>query len=38
MNRPHGRLAPVSGFDVIGDVHGCADMLEGLLDELAARP
>jgi hypothetical protein len=24
----------VSGFDVIGDVHGCADKLEGLLREL----
>ena len=22
------------GFDVIGDVHGCADKLEGLLQEL----
>ena len=24
----------MSGFDVIGDVHGCADMLEGLLRDL----
>jgi len=22
------------GYDIIGDVHGCADMLEGLLGEL----
>jgi hypothetical protein len=22
------------GYDIIGDVHGCADLLEGLLDEL----
>ena len=24
----------MSGYDIIGDVHGCADMLEGLLQGL----
>jgi hypothetical protein len=27
----------MTGFDVIGDVHGCADLLEGLLGELNYR-
>src|SRR5664280_345440 len=31
---PHGTLFPMSGYDVIGDVHGCADKLEGLLGAL----
>ena len=34
MNHRHGRLTFVRGFDVIGDVHGFADKLEGLLQEL----
>jgi hypothetical protein len=31
---PEGRLSRMSGYDVVGDIHGCGDMLEGLLGEL----
>ena len=31
------RLGPMSQYDIIGDVHGCADLLVGLLDRLGYR-
>lgn len=28
----------VEGYDIIGDIHGCADQLEALLEEMGYRP
>ncbi len=36
--RSAARMSGVSGYDVVGDVHGHADQLVGLLDQLEYRP
>ena len=33
----HMSVSNPSGYDVIGDIHGCADELEALLDKLGYR-
>src|ERR1035437_797422 len=37
MSDPRESIIPMNGYDIIGDVHGCADKLEGLLQKLGYK-
>lgn len=34
MSLPRENILPMNGYDIIGDIHGCANKLEGLLQRL----
>jgi hypothetical protein len=37
MSDPRESIVPMNSYDIIGDVHGCADKLEGLLQKLGYK-